>query len=343
MYKNVKLAELRMPNAISKLDEVLDGFKLYQTVGAALELKLFDQVDRVGSLQKDELVAVLEINESCGESFFQVLVESGFLVREGDYYQNSELASKVMVSTSPYYQGDWLKARGNSSVWDNLTERLLQKERKPKTKDKVFDETLINVIGQRSLRGELQRVVKTIADWEGFKNAKRVVDVGGGHGLYAIALCQLKPDLEGFVFDQEPVTEFAQKNILKAGLENRVRTVKGDLATDELPPNCDIVFISHLLYKFRDELPAIIEKMARALNSGGIIVSNHWFHDKYFEPNDDISVVQKFERSLRGEGRSFAQIDEFENLLEEKGFTLIRTEATAKDFNKPQLHMAIKK
>ena len=48
------------------------------------------------------------------------------------------------------------------------------------------------------------------------KNCRRVIDVGGGHALYSIALCRKYPDLEIAIFDSPYVRPLALENIEKA-------------------------------------------------------------------------------------------------------------------------------
>ncbi len=39
----------------------------------------------------------------------------------------------------------------------------------------------------------------------------------------------------------------------------------------------DIVLISHLMYRFRNDMPFVFRKMHSCLKLGGLFVLNHWF------------------------------------------------------------------
>ncbi|WP_269849642.1 methyltransferase [Methanosarcina horonobensis] len=53
----------------------------------------------------------------------------------------------------------------------------------------------------------LQETVRVVRENVDFTNVKKLLDLGGGHGLYAIAFSKLNEDLQAFVFDLPPVTK----------------------------------------------------------------------------------------------------------------------------------------
>jgi hypothetical protein len=147
------------------------------------------------------------------------------------------------------------------------------------------------------------------------------LDLGGGHGLYAIALCQSNPGLKGIVFDKPDVTKITRKYIEKYQLTGRISTQGGDICTDGFGSGFDIVIVSHLLYKFRKELEPFFDKVYKALNPGGLLVTNHWFCASGCTAEG--SSVKELAKSLQSFGHPLCHIEDFYKIFENKGFKII--------------------
>ena len=263
-----KLSDLNMPGGVKSLDKILDGYKAYQTLAAALNLKLFDWLEEKGEADREEIIAALKINGMFARSFLQSLVELGLLTCSStEKYGNTAIASNFLVNKSKHYQGDWLQlSAGQSDVWGNLSEVLTQEKLEKNTFSASPNGQSIKALYQGSLRGELQSVTKAISARDGFPQARRILDLSGGHGLYVVALCQLNVNLKGVILEKPPVVEYTNEFIHKYGLDEQVQVQVGDISSDELGTGYDIVLISHLLYMFRDNLSSIFSKVSNCLN-----------------------------------------------------------------------------
>src|SRR5205823_3114281 len=62
----------------------------------------------------------------------------------------------------------------------------------------------------------------------------RLIDVGGSHGLYTIALCRRYPSLSAVIYDWPEGVVAARREIAQAGLAAQISTQTGDFLTDEL-------------------------------------------------------------------------------------------------------------
>ncbi len=336
-----KLVNYILPAGVEKLDQVREGYMINQVLSAALELGLFDWLDEHGPSEREEIVSGIKINGMFSRSFLQTLIDIGFLAKQDEKYSNTQIAKDFLVQRSPCYQGDWFKSTsGPNSKWNNLTETLT-KEVAVNNFYAGPNEGFINAMGQRSLRGELQEVTKAIIAWEGFSKARSLLDLGGGHGLYAIALCQANPQLKGTIFDKPNVIDFTRKNISHYMLKDRITVQGGDLFVDELGSGYDIVIISHLLYKFRKELSSIFDKACACLNPGGLLVTNHWFCNSECVPSS--SGIKELGKSLQSFGHPLCHIEDFQALFQQKGCTLINTVNIPSVYDTSKLHLAVNK
>ena len=103
--------------------------------------------------------------------------------------------------------------------------------------------------------------------------ARRLLDVGGGHGLYSLRFCRRHPSLSATVFDLPPAVEVAQETIAAEGMGDRVTARAGDVWRDDLGAGHDMVLLFNLVHAYLpDQNTALLRKIAGALNPGGLLV-----------------------------------------------------------------------
>ncbi|MHC1575576.1 MAG: methyltransferase, partial [Candidatus Methanogasteraceae archaeon] len=182
----------------------------------------------------------------------------------------------------------------------------------------------ILAMAEGSMRGSLHQTVKEVSNLPEFKRARTLLDLGGGHGLYAIAFAEINPELDATVFDLPPVTEVTREFIGRYGMNERVSVIGGDFALDDIGHGYDIVFASDVFYRKPDALSGVFEKIHGALNDGGSIVLKHWIlnDDRTAPPT---SVLFDLMLSLRGGDWHHIYTEvEYIELLEGAGFSDIR-------------------
>lgn len=107
-----------------------------------------------------------------------------------------------------------------------------------------------------------------------FWQAQRVLDLGGGPGLVAMALAKLQPTVQAVVFEYAEAAQVAQQRIVEAGLDARVSTVAGDLLVDDFGSDYDVIWCSSVLH-FVPDIPAVLQRLYQALRPGGVLVCCH--------------------------------------------------------------------
>ena len=101
----------------------------------------------------------------------------------------------------------------------------------------------------------------------------RVIDVGGGHGGYSLALAQRYPRLTATVFDLPRVIPVTREIVGQAGLADRVSVQEGDFQNEGLGGGCDVALVFGVLNgEPPDGRLALLHKVFAALNPGGRIV-----------------------------------------------------------------------
>ncbi|MGB9606788.1 MAG: methyltransferase, partial [Bryobacteraceae bacterium] len=158
----------------------------------------------------------------------------------------------------------------------------------------------------------------------GLKGVRRVLDLGGGSGAYAIAFAQASPAVEVEVFDLAPVLRIARRHIQAAGLEKRVKTRAGDLRRDPYGEGYDLVFISAICHMLDpDENRAMLRKSYAALRAAGrVAIQDFILEPDKTAPRHAALFALNMLVNTRG-GSSYSE-PEYRAWLEEAGFRQVQ-------------------
>ncbi len=102
---------------------------------------------------------------------------------------------------------------------------------------------------------------------------RRLLDLGGGEGVFVAAALQRAPQLQAMVFDLPAVADAARARFARLGLAQRAQAFGGDFHRDGLPSGADVVSLVRVIYD-HDDAPALaILRAARsALPAGGTLL-----------------------------------------------------------------------
>lgn len=128
-----------------------------------------------------------------------------------------------------------------------------------------------------ALAGRAKNVAPVLAERVSLSDAKLLVDVGGGTGIYSIALLQKNPRLSAIVLDRPEVLKVAQEFAQAHGVADRLQTQAGDMFRDPLP-TADVVLLSNILHDWDvPECRALIGRCAAALRPAGRLLIHDVF------------------------------------------------------------------
>jgi hypothetical protein len=100
--------------------------------------------------------------------------------------------------------------------------------------------------------------------------AKRLVDIGGSHGLYSVELCRKHPGLSAVIFDWPQAAPAALKTIRDHGMSDRVSFVEGDFFRDSIGEGYDAALLFNVIRIFPEaEAVALLATTQKALRPGG--------------------------------------------------------------------------
>jgi 2-polyprenyl-3-methyl-5-hydroxy-6-metoxy-1,4-benzoquinol methylase len=109
---------------------------------------------------------------------------------------------------------------------------------------------------------------------------KRLLDVGGGSGIYASSMFAAQSQLTGAVLEQPPVEAIAREEIAKHGLQDRLEVISADMF-ESIWPTCDVLLLSNVLHDWDfPEVRTLCAKAAEALEPSGLLIIHEAFiHD----------------------------------------------------------------
>ena len=157
---------------------------------------------------------------------------------------------------------------------------------------------------------------------------RKLLDMGGGEGVFVAEALQRAPQLQAVVFDLPAVADNARARLARLGLADRAQACGGDFHRDTLPAGADVVSLIRVIYD-HDDGPAlaILKAARRALAPGGTLL--------LAEPMADTAGAEPMGAAYfgmyllaMGSGRSRTPAD-LTALLQQAGFGDVRQRRTA--------------
>ena len=247
------------------------GSTAFSSAMLAVDLGIFEHL-KASSLDCSQISAATGCSKEAMERLLRYLVATGYLsVGTGDRYSNTRLTNKFLVG-SPNAAVARLWNRFLSTYWDRDFADAVRYGKPVRPLGEwlssqsdgweIFNAAMKSLAQEPAL--EVAKRVKLPS------GARRLLDLGGNHGLYSLAFCNNYPELESIVFDLPA----ALKDNLHT-LQGRVKPMAGDVRTDPFGSGYDAILISNLLHYFEAPMcQDILVRAANALNNGGILIIN---------------------------------------------------------------------
>ena len=242
---------------------------------AAVNLDLFTKLDRVPekSLTIADLAVALNCETRATGMLVTALIALNLLEREGERLLLTEASRRYLSADSENYQGFTIKHMSNiMRGWINLDKSVrtgtqadgfLPITTEDEGEREAFLMAMFNVAVQQA---------DLVAGAFDLAGRRRLLDLGGGPGTYAIYFCRHNPELKAVIFDRPTTERFARATIKRFELTSRVDFTGGDFTADELPGGFDAVWLSQVLHgESPKEAAGLVRRAAGILDSGGVM------------------------------------------------------------------------
>lgn len=308
-----------------QLLELMRGYRQAQVLITCAELGIFETLGK-DSLKAEELAQRFNTNPKALARLLNAAVGLGLLEKEAESYRVSPLAAACLAYESPYFLGNLIKREGAFyRRWSHLVEAVRTGQRpEENTKDEaganwVRDFELALYDAARTTAPAVAEVLEPFLP-SNTKPVVRVIDIGGGHGAYSMALAQRYQNLEALVFELPAAAEVAREIIGGSNLAERVMVQAGDFRTDELGHEFDMALLFGILVsETADSAKALLRKVYSALLPGGwLIIRGMYLNPARTSPLD--ATLSDLHMLLSTEAGSAHTLTEVTDWLKEAGF-----------------------
>ncbi|NMB88832.1 MAG: methyltransferase, partial [Chloroflexi bacterium] len=227
-----------------QIREMARGFRQAQILLTCIDLGVFEAL-KTGPASADEVAQTTGASLRGMELLLNAARALGLLEKQGTLFSNTPVTTACLVSDSPADLSAGLRLDvAFYRRWGSLAEAVRtgrrpeenRRDEQPSGWVRNFIYALYNTA--RPVAPVIAAALALPAD-----RPLRLIDVGGGHGGYSIALAQRYPLLRATVFELPRVVPVAREIIAQAGLAERVTVQEGDFQTGSLGSGYDVALL----------------------------------------------------------------------------------------------------
>jgi SAM-dependent methyltransferase len=291
---------------------------------AVVDFNVFEVLAQ-GPMSLDDLRRKLGLAERAATVLIVALRAMGLLLATPEGSQRlglSPAAREHLVPGGPFYMGDYVGLSAQKPGVRDMAQRLRSNrpafDKSPDTDTAgtayIFREGTESAMDHEAsarrltlaLAGRAKNVAPLLARNYPLPDATRLLDAGGGTGIYSLALLRANPRLRAVVWDRAQVLKVAREFVEQAGLADRVSLLPGDMFADPVPGGCDVILLSNILHDWDvPECRNLVGRCAAALPTGGRLL----IHDVFLNDTMDGPLpVALYSASLFAitEGRAYS-------------------------------------
>jgi SAM-dependent methyltransferase len=264
--------------AMDELTERMRAFMESRLLLTAIELDVFNAVGSGATAA--EVAARLKTHPRATEMLLNALVATELLGKSGERFANTEATAKYLTNASPddsrlasmHLVGLW-------NSWSTLTDCVREGTSVIRARGGERDAEQTRAFIAAMHKNASAHAAPLVAHLD-LTGVRRVMDLGGGSGAYAIAMARKSPDLAITVFDLPTVVPLTEGYIAEAGLSGKIKTQAGDMAKDELGADYDLIWVSAICHMWGpDENLDLFRRIHRALAPGGRLIVQDFILD----------------------------------------------------------------
>ena len=248
------------------------AFSLAMTVMLGSKFEIFETLI-AGPLTSEEIAQRCKIHPAATKKFLNALAGAGYLQFKDQTYALSKVARKWMLKDSPESLHD--KMLFQFLEWDIVKQyEGFIDTGQPLSLHENTDKEMWDLY-QRGMRSLASTSAPEVAKRTPIpKGARDMLDIGGSHGYYSVALCRRYPELRSVILDLPEAIAQAKPILAKENMGERVIHRAGNALTDDLGTEAwDLIFIAQLVHHFDEESNrALARRVAQALRPGGVFV-----------------------------------------------------------------------
>jgi ubiquinone/menaquinone biosynthesis C-methylase UbiE len=313
------------PPAAAPVWAAIEGLGRYYILLAALDLDLFDTLQRTGPVTVDQLAVEMNLPIDHLRSLLDGVVAQGLLDQFVDVYELNDTAKRYLVSDGPASMASLIPvAPGPHDNWTRLADTV--RNGKPATPIEddpaAFYVPLVEGTFTTMFRCATRADLKVRYS---ATPAARVLDLGAGGAPWAIAILNGCRQGTAVINDIDGVIDVARANAAEHGVVDRCEFRAGDFHTIDIEPEAyDLVVLGHVCRtEGADGARHLIERAFAALKPEGRLLLADYFPDMERKFNPHAVLMGTTMMASTERGFTFTHRD-FSEWLAEAGFTALR-------------------
>lgn len=296
-----------------------------RAVTSAAMLGVFDSLHEAPATAA-ELAQRLELDSLGADTLLIALSTLGYVTEVDGRFRNEPVSERLLVRESPDSIATFVGEQGDLhwQVLDLLPETLRSGRPYAMHEERRDD----GERWQAYIRGlfEISRAEhEANAALVPVSEPRTLVDVAGGHGAFAMAMCDRHPGLEATVLDLPPSAEVGRRIVAEQGYAGRISFREGDLFEVGLGEQLDVVSVFNLAHHLPEERNRELCRMARAaLRPGGCLVVGDSARPEPDEPVSEHGAISSLLFYAWSHSRNFTP-SEIRGWMEAAGFGEVET------------------
>ncbi|NJN53706.1 MAG: methyltransferase domain-containing protein, partial [Anaerolineae bacterium] len=311
----------------------LAGALAFQVLSTAVHLNIFETLHQSpATLVK--LTKTLNCQERGLQKLLAALTGLGYVAEKDGRYHNTAMTEKWFLD------GTTLDLVSAVTCWDAFLRELwphapevVQSGERPYN----FYQFTANTPGLSHAHQQMMSGNANLMAPEIVKQVKlptgsvRLLDVGGGHGMFSIHFCEAFPNLQATIFDDAAALETAKMNVTARQLETRIELREGDMWEMEWGEGYDLILLFNFIHHFDFATNVkLLQKAHSALKPGGQVAILDQLEGNVFgSATRTLIQLIGFMYYLFADGRTFSK-DDVSAMLQETGFADVHFHTSAK-------------
>jgi predicted nicotinamide N-methyase len=291
-----------------------------QVLFTAIRLRIFT-IFADESMTLEEISSRLETATHYLRPFLDACVCMDLILCQDGQYRNSQFSRAHLVEGEPEYIGDAIQLMvRESEQWDKLYDLISSSDHDSSDQNQGGVDPRLFTLAMKNIGmlGEAEALGNAI-DLSG---CKRMVDAGGGSGLYSLVLCRKYPELSSTVFDRRDPLMTAREVITGSEEESRIELVEADISKDPLGNDTDVVLLSDVVYE-RSFAEKVLKNANRSLSDNGLLIVRGYYSD----PENSkplFGALFRLNQIMVNPERSYLTLLSLHELVTDMGFTIMR-------------------
>ena len=325
---------MALPAAAPVLD-LIEAYRRSKVMFAALALGVFDRLQR-GRAGASSLAREMQVNPDALERLLDACVGLSLLRKTRAGYANLPVAETYLCRSSPRTLAGYVLYSNRTlyALWGNLEDAVREgKDRWPQTfhmEAPIFEHVFKTEESKRDFLAGMHGFgllsSPHVAAAFNLGRFRRLVDLGGGTGHLAVAICKRCPRLSAVVFDLPAAIEVARDYVSRSRFADRIELVAGDFFRDPLP-EADLFSLGRILHDWSEEkIHGLLAKIYERLPRGGALLIAERLLDKA-KTGPLPALLQSLSMLVCTEGKE-RTLAEYAALLGRAGFTRVEGRRT---------------